>query len=158
LNSEYVFRLTQHQEQLAKRCLLPHQNEMWLRQRIEPLWMLVIAEVDLDPLIRKEVESFLARLKESFSLVTDRQIIDKIDTIDPEIKRKWVELAYREINGKDNGDIQSYIKLLDNLPLEVPHKEQSMSNFIYLKGLLELIPEIEKTLNHRLDALKNSGS
>ena len=156
-NSGYISRLTQHQEQLAKRCLLPHQNEMWLKQRIEPLWVLVMSEVDLDPLVRKEVESLLARLKKSFSLVTDRQIIDKIDTVDDEIKRKWVELAYREINGKGNGDIQPYIKFLDKFPLEIPHKKQSMSNFIYLKGLLEMIPEIERTLNHRLEVLKSNG-
>jgi hypothetical protein len=150
-----ISRLAQHQEQLRERCLLPHQNEMWLLQRIEPLWISIMSEANLEPSIRKKIESLLVQLRESFHLVIDPLVVSTIDGVDEEIKRKWTELAYREINGKDNGDIQPYIDLLDTLPLEIPHKRQSLSNFIYLKRLIELIPEIEKKLNNRLDELKN---
>jgi hypothetical protein len=151
-----IFKLAQHQKQLAKRCLLPHQNEMWLRQRIEPLWSLILSEASVDEPMSKQVERLLVKLKESFYVVLDFNVVEKIQGVDEEIKRKWVQLAYLEINSKNNGNIQQYIELLDTLPLEIPHKRQSMSNFIYLKRLIEIIPEIEKKLNHRLDHLKNS--
>ena len=153
-----VFKLAQHQKQLAIRCLLPRQNEMWLRQRIIPLWVLILSEANVQRRTSKKVERLLEKLKDSFYLVIDPKVVDKIDTVDGEVKAKWIELAYREINGKYNGNIQSYVELLDALPLEVPHKRQSMSNFIYLKRLIEIIPEIEKKLNIRLDELKNSGT
>jgi hypothetical protein len=88
----------------------------------------------------------------------NQKFIDKIEIISNDLKKKWVELAYREINRANNGIINEYIELLENLDLELPRKRTSLKNFGYLKALVELIPEIEEKLNHRLEELKNSGN
>ena len=87
----------------------------------------------------------------------NKELIDKIIEIPEYLKAKWVDLAYREINGKTDGMIKKYIELLDNEDLDLPRKKHSLRNFIYLKSLLEFIPETEEKLNHRLELLKNSS-
>jgi hypothetical protein len=42
------------------------------------------------------------------------------------------------------------------IPVDPPRKPYSLNNFLPLKPLLEVMPEIEKVVNHRLTQLKNS--
>ena len=64
---------------------------------------------------------------------------------------------YKEIDGTTNGLVKDYVKLLDQTNLDIPHKRQTLRNFIYLKSLIELVPDIESKLNLRLEILKNGG-
>lgn len=72
----------------------------------------------------------------------DKGLRDKIEGIPEELKARWVDLAYREINGTAKGMIKQYLELLDNIDL--PRKRHSLKNLIYLKALVQVIPEIEK--------------
>ena len=47
--------------------------------------------------------------------------------------------------------------LLKAIPVDLPRKPYSLNNFLSLKPLLEVMPEIEKVVNHRLTRLKNSS-
>jgi hypothetical protein len=131
---------------------------MWLRQRIRPLWLSILSQKKVFESDSEKVDQLLDQLKESFHSPLNQKFIDKIEIISNDLKKKWVELAYREINRANNGIINEYIELLENLDLELPRKRTSLKNFGYLKALVELIPEIEEKLNHRLEELKNSGS
>lgn len=153
---EDIKKLSHNHEQLRDNYLLPEQNEMWIRCKIETIWSSIFDKSNLDPPIRKQVDALLTKLKESINAAVNPQVIAEIDSIPAEIKSTWVELAYKEINGHDNGDIESYIEFLDNSDLHIPHRKQSKKNLVYLKSLIEMIPEIERKLNHRLDELKNS--
>jgi hypothetical protein len=153
---EEIRKLAHNHEQLGETCLLPQQNAMWIRHKIEPTWSSIFAKSNVDPAMRNQVDALLTKLKESINVVVNPQVIAEIDSIPAETKSRWVELAYQEINGHDNGDIKSYIEFLDNADLLIPHRKQTRKNLVYLKTLIEMIPEIEKKLNHRLDHLKNS--
>jgi 7,8-dihydro-6-hydroxymethylpterin-pyrophosphokinase len=63
--------------------------------------------------------------------------------------------VYQEIDGRTNGILKNYIELLDNTKLEIPHKRQTLKNFVYFKGLIELLPDIENKVNDSLETLKN---
>ena len=152
-----ISRLSRYQKQLMEYCLLPHQNEMWLRQKIRPLWLSILSRIDLAFTKKRQIEELLEGLRKSFHLALDKRLIDKVKIIPQELKTRWVDLAYREINGRTNGMIKQYIELLENIDLDLPRKTYSLKNFIYLNALVELIPEIEKRLNHRLELLKNFG-
>ena len=154
--SSKTTRLVRYQEQLMESCLLPHQNEMWLRRKINPLWQLLFSKNNVSPAIKKQVEGLLERLNQSFYWGQDEGLREKVDVIADDLKDRWVDLAYREIDKDSNGMIRDYIALLDSLNLVIPRKRYSLRNFIYLKGLIELIPKIEEKLNHRLDLLKKS--
>ena len=151
-----IITLARYQEQLMECCLLPKQNEMWMRHKIKPLWTYILSKNNLNTSMKKQIEVLLERLNQSFYLGQDKSLRDKIDLIADDLKDRWVDLAYREIDKDTNGMINDYIALLDNLNLVIPRKRYSLRNFIYLKGLIELIPKIEEKLNHRLDLLKKS--
>jgi len=153
-----IDRLSRYQKQLMESCLLPHQNESWLRNKIRPLWQAILSKADLKSDLNSQVEELVEDLRKSFRMGMDKQLRDKIDAIPEKLKEKWVELAYREINGKNNGMLKQYIEFLDNSDLDLPRKRHCAKNLVYLKSLVELIPDIEKKLNQRLEALKNSGN
>jgi len=151
-----VSRLSRYQRQLMESCLLPHQNESWLRNKIRPLWQAILLKTDLIKSdLKSRVEELLESLRKSFHLGLDKELRDKIDFIPEGLKEKWVELAYRELNGKNNVMLREYIKLLDSVDLDLPRKRHCVRNLVYLKSLVELIPEVEEKLNHRLEQLKN---
>jgi hypothetical protein len=151
-----ILKVSRDQDQLMETCLLPHQNEMWLRYKIKPLWQSVLAKADSNTTTERRVESLLERLRRSFYLGLDRELRDQINTLPEEVKAKWVDLAYREINADTSNIIKQYIELLDNINIELPRKSYSLKNFISLQGLVELIPELEKKLNQCLEPLRNS--
>ena len=103
-----------------------------------------------------KVEGLLQELRKSFRIGQDRELRDRIKIVPEDLKTKWVDLAYRELNGNTNGILQEYINLLKDLDLKLPRKNHSLKNFIYLKALIEVIPEIEKKVNHRLEELKRT--
>ena len=135
--------------------LLPQQNAIWLRQKIRPLWASILSRDDVSTALKRQVEDILERLEESFYLGLDRSLINRIDGLPNKLKRKWTELVYQEIDGRTNGALKDYIELLDHTKLEIPHKRQTLKNFVYLKSLMEMLPELEKKLNDQLETLKN---
>jgi hypothetical protein len=151
-----IGRLSQYQKDLMESCLLPHQNESWLRSKIKPLWQAILAKTNSNSDVKSQIELLLGDLRRSFHLGLDKELRNKIDVIPGEIKDKWVELAYREINGKNSVMIRECIELLDSVDLDLPRKRHCVKNLVYLKSLVELIPEVEEKLNHQLDQLKNS--
>jgi hypothetical protein len=106
--------------------------------------------------LKSQIELLLEDLRRSFHLGLDKELRNKIEVIPGKIKDKWVELAYREINGKNSVMIRECIELLDSVDLDLPRKRHCVKNLVYLKSLVELIPEVEEKLNHQLDQLKNS--
>jgi hypothetical protein len=155
--SNDISRLSEYQKQLTASNLLPVQNEAWLREKIGPLWVSVLEKIVLPSGKKTRIEKHLDQLKKSFYLGLEKELIDKIKTVPEAIKTKWVDLSYREINGKTNGLLKEYIDLLRRIELDLPRKKHSLRNLIYLKELVELIPEIEGKLNSRLESFKNSG-
>jgi hypothetical protein len=152
-----ISRLSRYQKQLMESCLLPRKNEAWLREKIRPVWLSILSKLDLTSRKKSQIEELLEALKQSFHVGLDKGLRDKVAVIPKGIKEKWVDLAYREIDGSTNGMIEQYIELLENIDLDLPRKRHSLKNFIYLRALVESIPEIEGKLNRRLEMLKNSG-
>ena len=155
--SREIQSLMRHLDQLKTHTLLPEQSAMWLQRRIKPLWTSILSNNQISAALREEIEGYLNRLAESFYVGLNQTLIDKIDILSDELKLNWTELVYKEIDGTTNGLVKDYVKLLDQTNLDIPHKRQTLRNFIYLKSLIELVPDIESKLNLRLEILKNGG-
>ena len=136
---------------------MPNQNEIWLREKIKPLWVSILHKIEWPSAEKRSIQKLLEGLRRSFHVGLDKVLRNKIKAVPEEIKERWVDLSYREINGRTNGLIQEHIDLLDRIDLDLPRKGHSLKNLIYLKELVELIPEIENKLNNRLELFKNSG-
>ena len=153
-SSKEISRFIRYLDQLKENSLLPKQSETWLQGRIRPLWASILSNNQISKALRAQIENCLDRLGESFYLGLNQLFVDKINILSDEIKQKWTALVYTEIDGSTNGLVKAYIELLDHTHLDIPHKRQTLKNLFYLKGLIELVPDIEKKLNDRLELLK----
>jgi len=152
-----VKQLLKYQEQLMLNTLLPKQSSVWLRQKIRPLWISILAKNKISAALKRQVEDHFERLDECFYMGQDQNLVKSIVGLPDDQKINWSRLAYQEIGASTNGLLKEYIELLDNTKLEIPHKRQTLKNFIYFKGLIELLPEIENKLNDHLEILKNGN-
>ena len=155
--SNAIAKLIRYQEQLLESCLLPEQNEFFLKKKIRPLWQATLSKVEVGSTVMAKIEELLDTLRESFHVSASSQVVDKINHLPKRIKQEWVELAYKEINGITNALLKRYIELLDNKELEIPHQNYSQKNLISLKGLIELAPVVERRLNTSLEMLKRDN-
>jgi hypothetical protein len=154
-DSKEIPRLMRQLDQLKENTLLPEQSAMWIQRKIKPLWASILLRNQISAALKKQIEGYLNSLMESFYIGLEQTLIDKIDILSDELKQKWVELAYKQIDGSTNGLVKDYVELLDHTHLDMPHKRQTIKNFIYFKGLIELVPDIENKINDRLEVLKN---
>ena len=156
--TKHVSMLSRYQKQLKDACLLPHHNEVWLEEKIRPMWGAIFSKIDVKSTVKEKVEDLFQDLRASFRVGQDQELRDKVKIVPEDLKTRWIDLVYRELNGNTNGVIQEYIDLLKEIDLDLPHKNHSLKNFIYLKALVEVIPEIEKKVNQRLEAIKREPS
>ena len=154
-NSE-VTRLIQYQSHLLQYCLLPEQNKSWLEQKIRPLWQTIFSKVEVEPSVMAKIEELLDTLRESFYVSANDQVVDKINHLPKRLKQEWVELAYKEISGTTDGLLERYVEFLDRKELAIPGQYYIQKNLICLKGLVNLIPEIERRINSRLEILRGN--
>jgi hypothetical protein len=150
--------LLRYLEQLDENTFLPEQSMMLLQQKIRPMWTSILSTSQISIELKAQLEDGLDRLSESFYVGLNQIYIDKIEILSDELKQKWTKLVYREINGRTNGLLKDYIELLDQTNVDIPHKRQTLKNFIYFKSLIELLPDIEDKLNDRLELLKNGDT
>jgi hypothetical protein len=150
-------RLAEFQRQMMESCLLPHQNETWLREKIQPAWSSIMTTIGLPPHKRSHIEELLEALRTSFHVGKDETFMKGITGIPDGTKRKWVDLAYRAWNASNDGVLAQYIELIESLDLKIPRKRYSLNNLVCLKPLVELMPEIEKKVNSSLAQLGNKG-
>jgi hypothetical protein len=154
---DQISRLAELQRQMMESCLLPHQNEVWLREKIQPAWSSIMTTIGLPPHQRARIEKLLEALRKSFHVGTDETLRKGISGIPEEIKGKWVDLAYREWNASNDGVLAQYIELIESPDLKIPRKRFSLNNLVCLKPLVELMPEIERKVSSSLAHLKSNG-
>jgi hypothetical protein len=145
-----VTRLKHYQKLLLEYYFLPKQNKIWLRNKIRPLWASVASEFDLSPPLKNQAEDLLERLEESFGVFLEKKAIEKIDMVPESVKKDWLRLAYTEMDWNDKTVFEEYIDLLDSLSVMLEHRRHSSRNLVYLKNLVELMPEIEQKLGKNL--------
>ena len=145
-----VARLKHYQKLLLEYYFLPKQNKIWLRNKIRPLWASVASEFDLSPPLKNQVEDLLERLEESFGVFLEKKAIEKIDLVPESVKKDWLRLAYTEMDWNDKTVFEEYIDLLDSLSVTLEHRRHSSRNLVYLKNLVDLMPEMEQKLGKNL--------
>jgi hypothetical protein len=153
-----ITKLNQYQNQMLECCLLPEQNDFYLQQKIRPLWNAVLSGVKAEPETVSQIEVLLQKLKESFYLILEEEVIDKINHLSENIKKKWIKLAYSQMNNMEAISFEQYIELLNNENVGIPRQSYSKRNLIYLKQLINLIPQVEIKLNNSLAILKTNNS
>ena len=149
--SEFVKQLKWYQNKLAEFCFLPKENEVWLQQKIAPLWENTAARLKPAPEVKKQINNLLIKLEQSFYVGLNETLVDKIETIPASIKSKWTDLAYNARDLRKGDLLQEYIHLLEQTNIELPNRRKTIENLLCLKSLALYIEELEGKLNQYFD-------
>jgi len=82
----------------------------------------------------------------------------KMTHLSEDLKKRWQELAYVDLNKDNLHLLNEVIEFLDRPDLDIPHKHQSKRVLSYLKVLAEIIPEISERADRIMEYLKNGKS
>ena len=143
---ETLKQIEWYQNKLAEFSFLPEENEIWLQQKILPLWRSAVARLNSGPEMQKQIEKLLDGLKKSFYLGLDQKLFDKIDHIPNSLKSKWIRLAYNQKDWTKIDLLNEYIHLLEELNIDLPNKRKTLENLICLKNLALTIEDLEEKL------------
>lgn len=151
VDSEIPKQLEWYQNKLAEFCFQPKENEVWLRQKITPLWKNTASRFKPAPEVKKQIKNLLDKLEQSFYVGLDETLVDKIDTIPTSIKSNWADLAYNAKNLTRGDLLQEYIHLLEQTNIDLPNKRKTIENLLCLKNLALYIEDLESKLNEYFD-------
>jgi hypothetical protein len=149
--SEAVKQLAWYQGKLAEHCFLPEENEVWLQQKILPLWKNAASRYNSAPEVKKQMKKLLDQLEKSFYVGLNETLIDKIDDIPNSIKAKWINLAYNEKDLKKVDLLREYSYLLEEVNIAIPNKRKILENLVCLRNLALYFENLEDELDKYID-------
>jgi hypothetical protein len=146
--------LLREQRELAKLPLLPTQAEQWLKNKIRPKWERLLGASGPWEKHRGEVIGLLDDLTSAFNLGTDPVLSEKLRHLPPELRERWVRLAYVHFTPEKADLLNEILEFLDNPQLPIPFKEQLRKALKSLKVLVDVIPEVEERANRIILSLR----
>lgn len=135
--------------------LPPVQGENWLRMQIEEKWKELLRESPLDEESTKEIYLHVDQLKRSLYLGKDPEILSTYNKMPEALKREWVDLIYRNTDRIDFPFLDRLIHILQDPSLDLPYQEKSRKSLVRLKGLAEIIAQLEENTNAVLRQVLN---
>jgi hypothetical protein len=144
---EITKKLEWYQNKLVEFCFQPEENEVWLREKISPLWESTASRLKSTSDIQKIVNNLLDELEQSFYIGLDETLVENIDNISTSNKSKWIDLAYKAKDLKRSDLLQEYIHLLKQTNIDLPIKRKTIDNLLCLRSLAFYIEDLESKLN-----------
>jgi hypothetical protein len=135
--------------------LPPERGENWVRMQIEERWEELLHKNLLDEESAKEIYQYVDQLKKSLYLGRDPDILETYNSIPENLKREWVDLIYRNTDRIDFQLLDRLIHILQESSLGLPYQEKSRKSLIRLKGLAEIIGQLEEKTNAVLRQVLN---
>ncbi|MFO7737181.1 MAG: hypothetical protein R6V46_01785 [Desulfatiglandaceae bacterium] len=142
-----VADLIHTQNKFLNLSLPPEQGEKWVAMQIEARWNEMLGTEALSENEANEVRQRIDQLKRSLHLGSDPEIVGAYAEMPEGLKRKWVDLIYRNIENADLGLLNGLIRILEDPALNLPHKEKSKKSIIRLKALAEIMGQLENRTN-----------
>ena len=143
------------QNKFLNLSLPPERGENWVRMQIEERWEALLHKSPLDEESAKEIYQYMDQLKASLHLGKDPEIIATYNNVPEGLKGEWVDLIYRNADRIDFQLLDRLIHILQEPSLVLPHQEKSRKSLIRLKGLAEIIGQLEEKTNTVLRQVLN---
>lgn len=149
--------LLEEQKELAEISLLPHQEEQWITNKIQPKWEHLLGAFSQWEDSRAEIQGLLERLRVSVRQGMDRDLAARLTNIPPLVRESWGRLAYVHFTADRIEILEDIIRLLDDPDLPVPNKRQMKKVIKSLKALVEVLPEVEERANRIILSLRRGS-
>lgn len=140
--------------ELARLPLLPSQSEQWVKNKILPKWEILLTTSDLWEGHREEIRELLKDLLPALNLGTNDELAEKLVQVPPDLREKWMKLAYTHFTPDKSHLLSEVLELLDHPQLNIAHREQLRKALKSLKVLVDVIPEVEERANRIILSLR----
>jgi hypothetical protein len=148
-------QLHAEQEELKSLFLLPHQEEMWLRQKIRPKWDVLLSTSVVWDNYKEEILQLVDRLEKAFWIVLDQGLAGNMEHLPAELKNIWPKIAYTQFSAENRSALEGVLNLLDHPKLNIQHKQQVRKALSSMKVVVDTIARVEDQTNRVLYSLKN---
>jgi hypothetical protein len=147
--------LVETQNRFLGLYLPPERGENWIRMQIQEKWAELLAKNPVDEESRKEVNHRIDQLKRSLYLGKDPDILAAHNEIPEDLKNEWIDLIYSNTDRVDFQFLDRLIYILREPSLDLPYQEKSKKSLVRLKGLAEIIAQLEEKTNAALRQVLN---
>jgi len=149
--------LLEEQKELSEISLLPHQEEQWITNKIQPKWDHLLGAFSRWENDRAEIQGLIERLRVAVRQGMDRELAARLTNISPLLRESWARLAYVHFTADRIEILEDIIHLLDDPDLPVPNKRQMKKVIKSLKALVEVLPEVEERANRIILSLRRGS-
>ena len=110
----------------------------------------MLATTPVDKERTRAIYHSIEALKQSLYLGTDPDILENDSTMPDALKKKWIDLLYRENELIDLKYLEELIRILEVPYLNLPYRNKSKKSLIRLKVLAEIMGQLERNTNRVL--------
>ncbi len=147
--------LIETQKRFLGLSLPPERGENWVRMQIQEKWEELLGKSPVDEETRKEVNHRIDQLKRSLYLGKDPDILAAHNKLPQDLKDEWIHLIYSNTDRVDFQFLDRLIYILQGPSLGLPYQEKSRKSLVRLKGLAEIIGQLEEKTNAALRQVLN---
>jgi hypothetical protein len=142
--------------------LSPQKAENWITLQIQERWRDLLGRSPQDERTTRRIWQALEKLKKSLYYGRNPEVVASYSGIPRDLKEKWVDAIYSNVDGFNDSTIERLITLLANPALPIPSRERSRRMLTQLKVLAENMDQLEKNTNfllrHVLNGADNGSS
>ncbi len=155
---EYTEVLKNAHERFMELSLPPSQGENWVNMQIEEKWNDILENENIDDSIKTLVRSAIEELKQSLRFGRSAEMTDNYNEIPVELKRKWINLIYEELESMNDPMLEFLINILGNSSLNITGQEKSRKTLLQLKALADTMGQLERNTNFLLHQVLNGNA
>ena len=137
--------------------LSPGQGERWVEMQIEDKWNEILDRYNQGDDKKHMVWQAIHELKDSLRFGCDPEIVADYHKMPEDLKKKWVNIIYDDIENVNMPVLERLIDLLADPALNIPSQERSRKTLIQLKALAETMNQLERNTNFLLHQVLNGN-
>ena len=147
-------QLIEEQKELGTLSLLPHQEEQWINDKLEPKWERLVCESHVWAADREEMRELMGNLKTAIWNGMDPDLVQKLSHLPEDIRTRWPKLVYTRFTADKISLLEEIIQMLRHPAMDIPYKQHAGTVFTSLNNFLKIIPEAERRINTVISFLK----
>lgn len=142
--------------EFGDRPCLPAAGRAWVDHKIRPRWGRLLRDGEhIWGGQRDEILALLESLDRAVELGMDKDVARRVTHLPEDLRTTWPKLAYVDFTADKVRVLDEVLSLLNHPELDIPHRWHTRKILTALKGLVEIMPEVEERTNRVISSLRN---
>lgn len=144
--------------EFADHPCLPKAGRVWVDHQIRPRCGRLLRDGEhIWGEHKDEILTLLESLDRAIGLGTDKDLALRVTHLPEDLRTSWPKLAYMDFTADKVRVLDEVLGLLNHPELDIPHRWHTRKILTALKGLVEIMPEVEERTNRVISSLRNGG-